>query len=597
MRSAVGCGMAQPWHATHLRSIRVHRRALLLVSLLVVAAALNLLVFAAYFFILLAWRRPNGLSAPRRRGKDAAARDDGQQCTRTSCSSCAAFCAAAAAFGLRPIVAAGLPSCAVAAAHARRLQARRTARGSRVPRHEPSGEQASPYCASTPGRDRYAARHVVPARNASSTPAPRRISEESTCARTGYCLRAVLAGSLHAFVNMLTRAAARLRRLGAARHCSSQAAWVAAWGNNDQGRLGLDVDATNVRQPQRVRGLPSGVAPLKVAAGGAHTLVLLSSGEVFGWGLNDWAQLGSGDSHVPRLVAALPTDLVRISAGSFHNLAVTQDGCLWAWGRNTEGQLGLGPDAPSLVDRPTLVPLDEPIMDVAAGSRHSLALSHSGQLYAFGARALLGLGGERWRLGTSLEPEPRLVRSLRGVRVRAIATGNLHSAVACEDGHVYTFGEGAFAQLGTGGSDRAAPEPVRVPGLQGVAQLAGGGLHTLALTRGGTLYSWGSNEHGSLGLGDIEGPQQRVPSLLPDVSLAQVSCGWKHNAGVGQAGELFAWGWGGSQGEDTGSSGGQLGLGNEYDYWVPTRVPLDDGVFVQQVACGFNHTAAVFRSR
>jgi alpha-tubulin suppressor-like RCC1 family protein len=396
---------------------------------------------------------------------------------------------------------------------------------------------------------------------------------------------------------MLRRVAARLRHLGAARRCSSQTAWVAAWGNNDKGRLGLGVEATNVRQPQRVLGLPDGVAPLAVSAGGAHTLVLLSSGEVFGCGLNDWAQLGSGDLHVPRqrLVAVMPTEVVRISAGSFHNLAVTQDGCLWAWGRNTEGQLGLGPNAPSQVGTPTLVPLDEPIVDVAAGSRHSLAVSHSGQLYAFGARALLGLGGESWRLGTSIEPEPRLVRSLRGVRVRAIATGSLHSAVACEDGHVYTFGEGAFAQLGTGGSDRAAPEPMRVPGLSGVAQLACGGLHTMALTRGGTLYSWGTNEHGALGLGDIEGAQQRVPSLLPDVSLAQVSCGWKHNGGVSQTGQLFAWGWGGSQGEDTGSSGGQLGVGNEYDYWRPMRVPLEDGVVVQQVACGFNHTAAVFR--
>ena len=396
---------------------------------------------------------------------------------------------------------------------------------------------------------------------------------------------------------MLTRVAAALRNLGAARHYSSQAAWVAAWGNNDQGRLGLEVDATSVRRPTRVRGLPDDVAPLAVAAGGAHTLILLSSGQVFGFGLNDWAQLGTGELHVqrPRLVAALPTDVVRISAGSFHNLVVTQDGCLWAWGRNSEGQLGLGADASSRVDTPTLVPLDEPIMDVAAGARHSLAVAQSGQLYAFGARSLLGLGGERWRFGTSIEPEPRLVRSLRGVRVRSIATGNQHSAVACEDGHVYTFGEGAFAQLGTGASDRPASEPVRVPSLHGVAQLACGGLHTLALTRGGTLYSWGSNEHGSLGLGDIDGPQLRVPSLLPDVSLAQVSCGWKHNAGVSHAGELFAWGWGGSMGEDTGSSGGQLGLGNEYDYWIPMKVPIDDDAVVQQVACGFNHTAAILR--
>jgi alpha-tubulin suppressor-like RCC1 family protein len=391
---------------------------------------------------------------------------------------------------------------------------------------------------------------------------------------------------------MLTRAA---RRFALARRLSTQA-WVAAWGNNDHGRLGVDAESTNVRQPRRVLGLPDGVAPLAVAAGGAHTLVLLTGGEVLGFGLNDWSQLGCGEAHVPqpRLVPGMPADVVRIAAGSFHNLAVTRDGSLWVWGRNKESQLGLGARASSTCDVPTRVPLDEPIADVAAGSRHSLAVSRSGQLYSFGARALLGLGGERWRLGPSTEHEPRLVRSLRGVRVRAIAAGILHSAVACEDGYVYSFGEGAFSQLGTG-SDRASAEPVRVPGLVGVAQLACGGLHTLAATHGSTVFSWGANEHGSLGLGDVEGPQLRVPSLIPDVSLTQVSCGWKHSSGVSGSGALFAWGWGGSMGEDTQSSGGQLGLDDEYDYWVPERVPLDDGVSCVQVACGWNHTVGIFR--
>ena len=159
MRSAVvgGCA-ARPWHATHLRSVRVHRRALLLISLLVVATALNLLVFAAYVFILLGQRRPTGLSAVR--GEDAAARDDGQQHARTSCSSCAAFCAAAAGFGLRPIAAAELPSCAWRLC--KHAACKRAGRRAGVGCHVTSararrgpGEQASPYCGM--------ARPVVPA--------------------------------------------------------------------------------------------------------------------------------------------------------------------------------------------------------------------------------------------------------------------------------------------------------------------------------------------------------------------------------------------------------------------------------------------------
>lgn len=96
----------------------------------------------------------------------------------------------------------------------------------------------------------------------------------------------------------------------------------------------------------------------------------------------------------------------------------------------------------------------------------------------------------------------------------------------------------------------------------------------------------------------------------------QVSTGWKHSAAIGLHGDLYAWGWGGSVGTATSfetgrSSGGQLGLGNEFDYWAPTQVTdlQADGSESQpgqqepsesvlrwkavQVACGFNHTAAV----
>ena len=117
----------------------------------------------------------------------------------------------------------------------------------------------------------------------------------------------------------------------------------------------------------------------------------------------------------------------------------------------------------------------------------------------------------------------------------------------------------------------------------------------------------------------VESMCQRTSSLLLSCNCSesstvavQVSTGWKHSAAVGHAGELYAWGWGGSVGTATSfetgrSSGGQLGLGNEFDYWAPTNVAelqVDGGTPPQQqqaivdwrtlqVSCGFNHTAAI----
>lgn len=91
----------------------------------------------------------------------------------------------------------------------------------------------------------------------------------------------------------------------------------------------------------------------------------------------------------------------------------------------------------------------------------------------------------------------------------------------------------------------------------------------------------------------------------------QVSTGWKHTAAVGHTGQLYSFGWGGSVGTATSfetgrSSGGQLGLGNEFDYWAPTQVTdlrlsvdgraqpdLASSWKAVQVSCGFNHTTAI----
>lgn len=76
--------------------------------------------------------------------------------------------------------------------------------------------------------------------------------------------------------------------------------------------------------------LPAGDSPLSVSCGGAHTLVLLSSGTVLSCGLNDWGQLGTvsagQEKLVPGVVEGLPNDVLFVSAGNFHSAAVTASG-------------------------------------------------------------------------------------------------------------------------------------------------------------------------------------------------------------------------------------------------------------------------------
>ena len=117
-----------------------------------------------------------------------------------------------------------------------------------------------------------------------------------------------------------------------------------AWGDNSSGQLGNGdfLPGTDKAAPVRVKNL-SGVKV--VAAGGYHSLALLSSGKVRSWGANLDGQLGNDRSGIdtarstPASVFGL-TNARSISGDAYHSLAVLESGSARSWGDNEYGQLG-----------------------------------------------------------------------------------------------------------------------------------------------------------------------------------------------------------------------------------------------------------------
>ncbi|XP_022725598.1 ultraviolet-B receptor UVR8-like isoform X1 [Durio zibethinus] len=198
------------------------------------------------------------------------------------------------------------------------------------------------------------------------------------------------------------------------------------------------------------------------------------------------------------------------------------------------------------------------------------------------------------------EYTPRLIKKLEGIKVKKVAAGLLHSACIdgiAETGSLFIFGEKVETSLGFGEAKNATM-PSMINSLPYSEEVACGGYHTCVVTRGGELYTWGSNENGCLGIGstDVFHVPERVQGPFLKSSVCKVSCGWKHTAAISD-GKVFTWGWGGSYGtfsEDGHSSGGQLGHGSDVDYIKPTMVHFGENVKALQISCGFNHTAAIF---
>ena len=351
---------------------------------------------------------------------------------------------------------------------------------------------------------------------------------------------------------------------------------VWAWGSNLNGQAaGILPIATT---PVQVSGL-SGVLMVAAPSDGDHNLALKSDGTVWAWGSNSKGQLGDGttqDRSAPVPVAGL-TNVYFVAAGAEHSLAVTADGTVWTWGSNADGQLGDGTTTNRSV--PVRVQGLGGVSSViaAGGTDHSLLLTSTGDVWAWGANYAGQLGD-----GTNTERRaPVKVNTLGGVI--AFSAGGAHSLAVTSDGRVWAWGTNIWGQLGDGSTTLSRNAPVQISGLTNVADVAASLLHTLAVRQDGTVWAWGSNEYGQLGIGGTEIIDHSVPVAVPGLNgVIDVSASPSHTVALKQDGSVWAWG---------SNLAGQLGDGTNTDRSSPVAVGGLTGIAA--VGAGGFHTVAL----
>jgi alpha-tubulin suppressor-like RCC1 family protein len=127
------------------------------------------------------------------------------------------------------------------------------------------------------------------------------------------------------------------------------------WGANDYGEIG-DGTTNGSDNPVKVKGLPA--TPVQIVAGGDFdgsttpadfTCALLTTGDVYCFGVNETGELGNGtttNSQIPVKVD-LSGPAKQIVADGFSSCALLMTGQVQCWGSNTSGQLGNGTNADS----------------------------------------------------------------------------------------------------------------------------------------------------------------------------------------------------------------------------------------------------------
>uniref|UniRef100_A0A3B5ANJ8 HECT-type E3 ubiquitin transferase n=1 Tax=Stegastes partitus TaxID=144197 RepID=A0A3B5ANJ8_9TELE len=168
---------------------------------------------------------------------------------------------------------------------------------------------------------------------------------------------------------------------------------------------------------------------IQVACGSrdAQTLALTDEGLVFSWGDGDFGKLGRGGSegcNIPQNIERLNGQGVcQIECGAQFSLALTKSGVVWTWGKGDYFRLGHGTDVH--VRKPQMVEglRGKKIVHVAVGALHCLAVTDSGQVYAWGDND----HGQQGNGTTTVNRKPTLVQGLEGQKITRVACGSSHS--------------------------------------------------------------------------------------------------------------------------------------------------------------------------
>ena len=235
----------------------------------------------------------------------------------------------------------------------------------------------------------------------------------------------------------------------------------------------------------------------------------------YGWGDDGNGELGDGtlgpvrDLPVPVKLPA-GSAITSIRAGCDHTLALTSTGKVLAWGGNRSGQLGDGSTAQRTKPVPVKIPAGVRITAVRAGCDWSMALTSKGQLLAWGSNSFGQLGDGT----TQARHRPVPVRLPSGTVITAISAGQVHALAVTRSGAALAWGFGDVLGDGTGTTSEK-PVHVALPDGTKVASVAAGSLYSLALTRAGQVLAWGQNDSGQLGDGSTTGRSAPVSTDLP----------------------------------------------------------------------------------
>jgi alpha-tubulin suppressor-like RCC1 family protein len=294
------------------------------------------------------------------------------------------------------------------------------------------------------------------------------------------------------------------------------------------------------------------------------SLASYTGGKIFpglwGWAgsaLDSLGTLGNGTAGIkyssPVQIGAL-TNWKQVSSG-LQALAIRTDGTLWAWGDGTAGQLGNAGIAS--YSSPIQIGALTDWNQVSAG-RASFGIRTNGTMWSWGENSL-GILGTNVPLGLRYSSPVQIGALTNWKKVQHVYGGSVIALTT--GGTLFSWGNNTDGELGLGDTTRRT-SPVQIGALTAWSDIAVSESSMYAIKIDGTLWAWGSNFFGQLGNSTTVNYSSPIQiGALTD--WKQISAGRYHAAAIKTDGTLWTWGY---------NEDGQLGLNNRIRYSSPVQV-------------------------
>ncbi|WP_342416036.1 copper amine oxidase [Paenibacillus sp. FSL R10-2782] len=332
-----------------------------------------------------------------------------------------------------------------------------------------------------------------------------------------------------------------------------------ATGSNSNGKLGVGAGGGN----NKTSPMQADVSDIAmIDAGDSHSTLLKKDGTIWSWGFASYGELGTGNK---RDTARDPVknkyinDVKEVRAGGQFTLALKNDGTVWAYGENNFGQLGIGTKGVSAFSvKPVQVQGLEDIVAIDAGDSFGAALDKNNQLWVWGK-------GSDGALGQDDKENQLTPVQYRIDDIKTFTAGSDRIYVLTNSGEVYASGSNTSGKLGDGTSTfRRSPVLINI---SNVSRLKAGNTQAFALKNDGTLWAWGVNTYGQVGDGtdvfSIKVPTQVVDDMnTPLTDVVAFSAAGNHSHALTADGTVWSWGF---------NKNGELGIGSTKEQYSATK--------------------------